>query len=1173
MRKPLHAHTMLALFAFVGLAGWQVRADTVSLMAATANPNTKPEVRLRWVTTDSWLAPGGYNLYRIVNGQRTKVNTQPITTKPGTLKPEMVTVLRRPVQVAGGLPQAGFFQKALPRDTTHVSREAFKAYGTVLKQQSALTAPQLWKLHQGKTPIIAVPQALQRYHTLMFRKGNGQLNPQPLPPGRKLTPEEETIRRRQQLQLAALVNPSLADALGMSYTDQNVQNGQQITYALRAIDDKGTESPNDVATVTITVGKDPQPPAPDVEAPIQTGVHSVAFHWTDPPENVMKTLVTGAYVVWRIDKAHPQGVKINDHPIMVSYQNANGSRTPSLITFTDDNAPIEPLTYKITLTDAFGRVSQPTTVQMAMEDWRTPSPVTGAQASLIAEGRITTPIGQIVVSLEKPVVVVLWNRSPNDAVGSPVYRIFRIDTEQPNAPPQLLTPQPIQGQPYGQDSAPPARVIELLAGAKLQKFHANLQNGQQKLAPKIMMQIGHAAPGQKGFVLSGHETWKELAATGVDTANIQSVAQKVVLTFTDTTIVPDHYYRYLVTADYPANLRDSTPAATNVVAVPLGVAPPGPANLKASFTKSAQTAEMQQRSRYLCDPRALGLEPPNFRINRTNANKRTAVPSTLLAIQSKRVVGLTTPHGSIINLQDFSDALPADIGGSVTLTWSAVNTTKGMRYRIYRASLTGYFPPNTQAAAPVGPPPPPGSQSITFKGGLAPLQRPLPLTKAQAQNRKTFLYVRSNSNILGANGQIIAKYVPIVSISAPLDWKLLGETDQTQFTDPMPRSRATYYAYRVEAVTRWGIASAQPTVIQFRVPSTLPPSTPVLQKVVANEEGKVTLAVVPNPPNEEVVKFLVYRQAVPSTVTVNLGTLKNLGEVFHHAGLVAPATSSSPSRPTTGSVAPAKPFITVKPFITTTPAASTPTTSAATHIQNLNVKLQQVHAASVFAGKNLIANDQKAQVAFAASSRFGVRQQQSPALALSQLFKGEVAEGGVSKIVNIDPTLLGFFDLKNYTQIGEVDVPSGTTEPVEFVDTSAEPEVTYEYTVVAVDQDDNRSFPAHPMDGSAFKVKADPPQNVSVSYDAAQRAARLSWTAPASGAGGYVVYRAIQPTNNALPNYIQLAVLPGNGGTPPTSFTDYNVRSGPTYLYIVRAIDKSGNISAPPQQPVSFKVP
>src|SRR5579875_1377057 len=1140
MRKSFYIFSILA---FMVAAGWHAQADTVSLMAATANPNTKPEVRLRWVVTDGWLAPGGYNLYRIVNGQRTKVNTQPIQMKPNAIKPQMLQILSRRVQLPNGqLPQQGFFQKALARDTSHISRDAFTAYGTLLKQQSALTAPQMWQSRVQKTPAVVVPQALLTYRTRMLRMPNRQLNPQPLPPGQKLPPDTETVLRRQHLFLTGLTNPQVADAIGMAYTDPNVQNGQQITYALRAIGDNGQESPNDVATATITVGKDPQPPAPEVEKPIQTGVYSVALHWSDPPEDVMKALVTATYSVFRIDKAHPQGVQLNKLPIMVSYQNDpnNQQRVSSLITFSDEDAPIEPLSYRVVLVDSFGRESQPTTVQIAMEDWRTPPPVTNAQANLSADGKS---------------IDVIWNKSADNAA---VYRIFRIDTEQPNAAPQLLTPQPINGIPYvpaDSDISAAHTLVLVASNGKL------VGKTVKEPMAKVLRAGVPLAQGQNRFLMSARTSWKELASRGVDIAPLQQAAQDTVLVFTDTTIAPDHYYLYLITADYKANLRDSTPAATNVVAVPLKDVPPGPANLKASFTKTAQTAEMQLRSQYLCDPKAIGLEPPNFRILHPGNTGTKQLPQTLMQLSAVKVARPGGPV-SIINLNDFSDAIPADIGGNVTLSWAPVNTTKGMRYRIYRASLTGYFRPNVQEAAPAGPPPPPGSQTITFKGGIVPLQHPLPLATQLAS--KPFRYVRTNSNIVGANGVILAKYVRI--LQTPIEWKLLGETDQTQYTDPMPRSRATYYLYRVVAVTRWDIASTQPSELRFRVPSTLPPTTPILQKVVANEEGNVVLSVVPNPPNEEVAKFLVYRQEVPPTINIPTAA-GELTSILHNAGLVAQAGNPVPPRPPVGQIAPAKPFITTKPFITATPAAAATTTSAATHIQNLNVRLQQVHASAAFAGRNLIANDQTAQLAFAASSRFGVRQQQSPALALSSILTGQ------QLIKAPDPAVLKLLDLKNYTEIGEVDVPQGTTDPVAFVDSTAKPEVTYEYCVVAVDQDDNHSIPSNPLDGSAFKVKADPPQNVSVSYDATLRAAKLSWAAPATGAGGYVVFRAIQPTGGGQPNYIQLAVLPGNGGNPPTNFTDYNVRSGPTYLYIVRAIDQSGNISAPPQQPISFKVP
>ena len=41
---------------------------------------------------------------------------------------------------------------------------------------------------------------------------------------------------------------------------------------------------------------------------------------------------------------------------------------------------------------------------------------------------------------------------------------------------------------------------------------------------------------------------------------------------------------------------------------------------------------------------------------------------------------------------------PAKLGGAASLSWSAVPQTTGMRYRIYRAVATGFFPAGVSAS-------------------------------------------------------------------------------------------------------------------------------------------------------------------------------------------------------------------------------------------------------------------------------------------------------------------------------------------------------------------------------------------------------------------------------------------------------------------------------------------
>jgi chitodextrinase len=125
-----------------------------------------------------------------------------------------------------------------------------------------------------------------------------------------------------------------------------------------------------------------------------------------------------------------------------------------------------------------------------------------------------------------------------------------------------------------------------------------------------------------------------------------------------------------------------------------------------------------------------------------------------------------------------------------------------------------------------------------------------------------------------------------------------------------------------------------------------------------------------------------------------------------------------------------------------------------------------------------------------------------------------------------------------------------------FTDSTASPDTSYSYTVVAVDAAGNVSASSAAAtvstSGAADGTPPSTPGNVTATA-ASSSQVNLTWTASTDNIGvtGYHVYR----------NGTQLQTPTPPDATPPTAYTDDTAQPGTAYTYQVSAVDAAGNES------------
>lgn len=188
--------------------------------------------------------------------------------------------------------------------------------------------------------------------------------------------------------------------------------------------------------------------------------------------------------------------------------------------------------------------------------------------------------------------------------------------------------------------------------------------------------------------------------------------------------------------------------------------------------------------------------------------------------------------------------------------------------------------------------------------------------------------------------------------------------------------------------------------------------------------------------------------------------------------------------------------------------------------------------------------------------RISVQRSSSPATTLA---RAQGALSGVSQAPqSLDPK---FFTLPSYQLIKTVPADDNTPAELEIFDPTAQPERTYVYRVRAVNSANLNSDPSALFDVTVLKLTADAPTLAAQpQFDGVNGLITFSLSPPATGAAGYVVYRAIlSSANDTSGVFRQLDSL---ASTPVTPFVDRSVRSGRVYRYRIVALDSAGNLSS-----------
>ncbi len=1051
MRYLPHSLCLAALLAGPASLSRAAGPTKLVVMAATAYNDHKPEVRLRWTVTDGWLPERGFHLYRIQGNNRTLLNpTRPFAVNLNGFSAQGRNLLNlAKSQIAAG----EHFAPGIQRQSSLAAFRAMRETMEAVRQQlgPALSAEAVAQQVRQIPPVA-------QYLALTRRTPNAK------PAARAPLSQDDQVRQvRSQLLVGAMLNSGAAHNLGLAFEDTDVHDGETYEYALRTLNDQGQENPNDEATTTITVGKDPQPQPPTVDKPLQhdtdpSGTCSVDLHWEPPTPKEAASYGVAGYRVLRVDSQHPNGVPAHDGLVLVSYVN----NVATLTTFRDTHVPQGPVTYKVSLVDSFQRESAPTTTDpITLKDLRTPQAVRAACAWL-SEGS-ATPVSWRVQKGKLPLhstartadnIAVVWRASSQPGVVYNVYRIedqgeqapAKVPTVQmqryPGAQPVLLTPGTTAGAPVD---------LHTITGRQVFRLLPNAPTVIQGTAPGKLGTHVSSIPSLKGIHLDTDDLDADSALKQLDAATNSHYRTDVkLLCFVDAKPPKDHYYRYLVTADYAANKLDSVACHTTAVAMPLLTPPASPTGLAAGPFISTVTEEIKKQigGRYVDIP-------------------------ALAARQTRDDHGVWQP---LIDPKGFTHVVAPDEAGAVSLNWNPVQATTNMTYRVYRANATGYFPaeePAKNAASPAGTAHGRSKPDIVIAPG------------------KTLRFSRQNAR-------------PPQS-----SWVLLGQVSDPTFTDPVQRSHAHYYLYHVVAVNRWGVASGPSADLSVRVPATLPPSVPTLLQVSPNEAGQVVVTIRANPVEEEVEQYQVWRKELATNKTLSYAP---------------PAVQMA----TAGAHLPLPPA-------------------------------DQPHANVTFQGRSLVAGGTEALRVGNGAARFGVFRHNSPAAALAQTLGQNARQkvaGNITAQLSPDE-LKALLDWSGYTQVGLATVNG---DQAVYQDSNVQPGTDYAYRVVVLTRDNVKSDSSIIMDASPYKVKADPPTNGKAIY--ANGGVTVSWTAPQSGATGFIVKRAVVLPNNRAPAFIQVQVIPG---ATPTSYTDYNARSRKSYTYAIQAIDSSGNVSDPLQ--------
>jgi hypothetical protein len=1090
-----------------------VTLSPTKLMAAPALGSAGAvEVRLRWTVTDGWLPDGGFNVYRA--DRSGALNALPLGAGAAVSAPAQLDIGgARPLELKALLIHATAVSSGtvLPHLTASVARAAsatvtFDQLGAQAMQTQALKGPRLSGSTNATNAAAAsaaanAPVAAASTHALL-------VNP---------TPAQLAVDARRTLLLAATLHPAVGDALGLSFDDKTVTVGQSVRYELRPISG-GREMPA-VASVSFVVptGMDGlKPPAPTGLRAQQLDATRVAMRWERLSPLAEALMGVAGYDVYRTSPGRPR-VKLNKVPVLVfdtANVDADGNATnvkesPSF--YVDLTPALGSVTYELTVTDVFGRTSDPARVAITVQDWRKPRAVTLAQAQLQVPA--SAPAGSRSVSRVRPFLVapdtppklsalVAWTPSPDQSQGVN-YRVYRVDTELGTTQqPVLLTTAPLAGDALAGASLPAGTIREALA------------------AQTCLVQVrkGVTIPGTQATALATGSRGKSGAKSGavqpapigpcglnrLTPANRAQAEQFLlepvqVLTYTDATAQPDHYYRYYVAAVFTRNNEEATPIQTNVVAQPDLTPPSAPGNLASSFELSPAPAS--------------GAAAPQD-LN----TKKTALAATGLT--------LSNWSGPLVRAQ------PRNLGGTLNLSWTASPRAKA--YEVYRAYATRLAP---SVAAPT-----------TGSAGAC-------TGSSSAQT----LMVGGHAVTVSSPVCIGKPVLAALTWKAPLkdaDFVLLGTTTDTRYADPVGRSSAQYYTYRVVPLNRWKVPGVM-AELAARAPATMPPTAPKLLAGTAAPDGGVQIEYAPVlDSGEEVVRYELWRfplgQPVSGTTTVSSGT-----------AAAAPASTTSAS-------------------------------SASSAANASGTGTSKSGAIGATSGSAQVAAARTSGLLSGAAGRYGVVMRQP---VLSAALRAGDSSVQSRLLADMTQGMKVAETAANATAAGNGQVGSWLAEAGSA---SLSWRNDYAYWVKAVDQD-GLSSDSQPIDVTPLKFSASAPTNVAASWNAGECAVNVSWQTADPDTAGFIVERELQPgsvaagggttataqtasgqtiitglqsmNTTATLQRDDYAQLSGITAPSATSVVDHSVFPDNAYLYRVRTLDQAGNLSAPVVTATAVAVP
>ena len=1092
---------ILSGLIFLTLTGASQAAPTTGkLVGATVQVNGAAAVRLRWMMDEGWIPNGGFNLYRS-DGSSTpvKLNSTPLTVKGSlALTDQVYKTAIQPVRITGA--------------------QAFMAKSKVGRQSSSTTFAAMRASVKGVTGAAGGPPTTAQIHTAITKTSAVSTFMSSLPRGsaqpqkRVFTANEKIAIARSHLAMSAMTLPGAADTLGMGYDDTKVTGNASYTYTLKAINN-GSEG--QVATFSITVGKDALPPAPIVEEPVQTGVGAMSLHFEVPQGVDESNFGIFYYKVTRTDSAHLSGLVLSNGHIVPTYQTTTtGVEVASLVTYLDQGraatnrggvsnavppVAVGNVTYAVQLFDSFGRNNgAPVTVTTVCKDIAPPGPVTGATATYQAP----TGVGgkQFVIVNFTPSVGDATVVKPNPTDVSYLYQ--RRDADDPKSTWSNVSPTPV-ALAYAQESELTVRQLSSLYPG----FQATAKAAAQRSLTRV-------APGSKSTFSSKLVAVGQMRVPAFKAANPGLIAVGMLYEvgkFADTTVQPDHHYQYQVIPVLKRNSVAGNMADTTPVGVPALVPAPAPAGLAIAdavapmnlkFPGSATNVLKLQSTHGIFTPNSLVPTGPS--IIRGPQVGQTIIQSRPLA--SSR----TNPLRNVVQAVQVA----ANYGRMETISWTASNYSSACSYKVYRANGTGYtsntsaeIPPNRLLNASAD------AQGAKLQAGKTSVgSRPVTVTTIQNPKAISAGLPKQRSTLAGVgafhgiNSRLIFAFDSPPPLAA---YSLLGQTapGATTFIDLIPRSQTNMFYYYVVPVSRWGTVGTATAPVKVKTLPSLPPSVPVFVSASPTETETLAAAVQPNLTTEDVVEYRLYRMPFPSApMSIRSGVASAVLSVGKVSGLAKSKSATTQVSRTVGT----------RPLIAT--------------------------------GNGI-----------AGGAKFGILQTESAAVSLSA-YQGKLAASVFNKTAapTISAELQALFPLSNYTQVASSKVDPSNTATVTVTDTTAVPGVEYVYRIVAVDSAGLVSDPSTVIDAMALKLWCDPPAlSGQAAYAAATNTVTFSLVPPATGCQAFVVERAIDA---AATKFVQLKILAANG-TTPVVFTDTAVRPGQTYTYHVSCIDSAGNSS------------